>query len=76
MADKEGQTRRMLGFCGLDWSPACLDFQHNPSAAATASAAQVRRGMNTDSVDRWRRYGDLLDPLLHLLDETIDDTPR
>lgn len=76
VADQEGQTRRMLDFCGLDWSPACLDFQHNPSAAATASAAQVRRGMNTDSVDRWRRYGDLLDPLLHLLDETNDDTPR
>ncbi|HZX80834.1 MAG TPA: sulfotransferase [Lysobacter sp.] len=69
VADQEGQTRRMLDYCGLDWSLTCLDFQHNASAAATASAAQVRRGMNTDSVDRWRRYGDLLDPLLHLLDD-------
>jgi hypothetical protein len=25
VADQEGQTRRLLAFCGLGWDPACLD---------------------------------------------------
>jgi hypothetical protein len=43
---------------------------------ATASAVQVRSGMNRGSVQRWKRYGDKLDPLRQLLVDggiTIDD---
>ena len=57
VADQEGQTRRLLAFCGLDWDPACLDFQNNAAGVSTASSAQVRQPMFTSSIGRWKRYG-------------------
>src|SRR5262249_36997265 len=53
-ADLEGQPRRMLAFCGLDWDPACLAFDRSARAIFTASAHQVRRPLFTTSVGRWR----------------------
>ena len=67
--DQEGVSRRLLEFCGLDWDPACLRFEENQAPVATASAVQVRSGMNRDSLLRWKRYGDKLDPLRRLLEE-------
>lgn len=54
--DQEGQTRRLLEYCGLDWDPACLAFHENKAAVATPSAAQVRRTLNRDGIGRWRRH--------------------
>ncbi|MEJ2513637.1 MAG: sulfotransferase [Gammaproteobacteria bacterium] len=61
--DQEGQTRRLLEFCGLDWDPACLEFHRNPAPTTTASASQVRQAMYRSSLGRWRRYRDQLRPL-------------
>lgn len=65
--DQERETRRLLDFCGLTWSDACLRFTDNRAPVATASSVQVRRPLHRDAVDRWRRYGDLLDPVLERL---------
>jgi len=65
--DPEGHIRRILAHCGLDWAPACLDFHQNPRAVRTASAAQVRRPINRDSIGRAKAYGDLLQPLIEAL---------
>ena len=54
--DLEGEARRLVDFLGLPWDPACVDFASNPSAVATASAVQVRRGLYRDALERWRRY--------------------
>jgi len=54
--DQEGQTRRLLDHCGLEWDPACLAFHENSAAVATPSAAQVRRPLNADAIGRWRLY--------------------
>jgi len=67
LRDQEGQTRRLLAFCGLDWDPACLSFEHNAAAVATASVAQVREPLTTRYVGRWRRYGADMAPLAALL---------
>lgn len=67
--DQERTTRELLDFCGLPWEDACLHFEHNQAPVATASAVQVRSGMNRDSVQRWKRYGDRLDPLRRLLSD-------
>ena len=56
VADQEGQTRRLLEYCGLDWDEACLTFHQNSAAVATPSAAQVRRPINAEAVGRWRSY--------------------
>ncbi|MBS0473045.1 MAG: sulfotransferase [Proteobacteria bacterium] len=64
VADFEGQTRRLLHFCGLDFDPACLAFHRAPRPVATASAAQVRRPLYASSVRRWRPSPEQLAPLL------------
>lgn len=62
VADQEGQTRRLLEHCGLDWDEACLSFHRNTSAVATPSAAQVRRPINADGIGKWRSYAEALEP--------------
>jgi len=63
VADQEGQTRRLLDHCGLDWDEACLSFHENSAAVATPSAAQVRRPLNADSVGKWRLHEAALRPV-------------
>ncbi|WP_423603237.1 tetratricopeptide repeat-containing sulfotransferase family protein [Sphingomonas sp. MS122] len=63
VADQEGQTRRLLEHCGLEWDEACLSFHENSAAVATPSAAQVRRPLNADAVGRWRAHEEALRPV-------------
>lgn len=62
VADQEGETRRLLEHCGLSWDEACLSFHENSAAVATPSAAQVRRPINADAVDKWRAHAAALAP--------------
>ena len=70
--DQENQTRRLLDFCGLDWEEACLRFHENTAPVATASSVQVRRPLYSDSIDRWKRYGNKLDILKEALGNLAD----
>lgn len=67
VGDQETQTRRLIAALGLDWQDACLNFHENASAAATASAAQVRQPIYKTSVALWRRYETELAPLVERL---------
>ena len=49
LADLEGQARRLVSFCGLDWDPACLRFHESRRPVLTASVNQVRRPLYSDS---------------------------
>ena len=64
VANLEGQARRIIGHCGLEWDARSLDFHQNPRQVRTASAAQVRERIYQSSVGRWRRYRPFLAPLL------------
>jgi Tfp pilus assembly protein PilF len=64
VADLEGEARRLVAFCGLDWHPDCLEFHRAKRPVFTASNAQVRRPLYTSSVGRWRRYEKQLQPLI------------
>ncbi|MGR3435909.1 MAG: sulfotransferase [Shimia sp.] len=66
--DQETETRALLRHCGLDFDAACLDFAGTRRRVATASAAQVRRGLYTGSSEAWRRYEAHLGPMLEILD--------
>jgi tetratricopeptide (TPR) repeat protein len=61
IADQEGQTRRLLDHCGLDWDERCLSFHTNTASVATPSAAQVRRPINADAVGKWRSHQEVLE---------------
>lgn len=63
VADTEGQARRILAWCGLDWQAAVLTPSDNEKPSTTASAAQVREPIHTRSVQKWRRYETGLAPL-------------
>ena len=63
VADTEGKAREVIDFLGLDWDPACLDFQQNENRAQTISTWQVRQPIYKSSVKRWARYEKHLDPL-------------
>ena len=64
VADTEGQARRILDFCGLDWQPRVLDFHRTERPVKTASSSQVRQPIYNSSVARWRNYEPFLGPLL------------
>lgn len=67
VADPERQVCAILDFCDLPWEAQCLEFHQRRGSVATPSAVQVRQGIYTSSVDRWRRYGDGVQPLFELL---------
>ena len=63
VADTEGMAKQVIAFLGLEWDPACLDFQNNKARVKTLSVAQVRQPIYKSSVKRWKRYEEFLDPL-------------
>lgn len=67
VAAPEKHTRKIVNYCGLDWEDQCLDFHNRQTSVATPSAVQVRQKIYQTSVNRWKRYGDALQPLYELL---------
>ena len=61
--DTEGEIRRLLDHCGLDFEPACLNFHENDRPVRTVSSEQVRRPIFRDGLDQWRNYEAWLGPL-------------
>ncbi len=68
VSSQEDTTRRLLAFCDLSWDEACVRFEQNAAPVATASALQVRSGMNRESMQRWKRY----EPQLHDLRQLLE----
>ncbi|WP_213736038.1 sulfotransferase [Bradyrhizobium sp. dw_411] len=64
VADLEGQARRIVAHCGLDWDPRCLAFHQTERPIFTASAAQVRQPIYSSAIGRWRVHAQSLAPLL------------
>ena len=63
VGDLESHARRVVTHCGLEWSDACLEFHKAERPVYTASVTQVRQPIYRSSVDRWRPYQELLQPL-------------
>jgi tetratricopeptide (TPR) repeat protein len=67
IADQEGETRRLLAFCGLPFEDACLRFDETERMVETASAYQVRQKIYRGAAERWKHYEKHLGPLLEVL---------
>lgn len=75
--DLEGQARRLIAHCGLEWDEACLSFHKTERVVRTASMLQVRQPIYRGSMQKWRAYGELLRPLLDALGDALGDAvPR
>jgi len=70
----EKKAREIIDFLGLPWNDKCLEFHRSERAVKTASVTQVRKPLYNSSVERWRRYGDLLNPLSDAI-EGKDENP-
>ena len=70
--DQEGQTRRLLEYCGLPWEDSCLRFYETKRAVRTASSEQVRQPIYTSSVNHWRHFRDELAPLIEVLGDELE----
>ena len=64
VSDLEGQARRIIAHCGLDWDPRCLAFHKTERQVRTASATQVRQPIYNKAVGRGRVYTQFLAPLV------------
>jgi tetratricopeptide (TPR) repeat protein len=71
VADLEGQARRIIDYCGLQWDDRCLSFHETDRPVRTASATQVRQPIYKSAVGRWRLYEEHLGPLLGALDHQV-----
>jgi tetratricopeptide (TPR) repeat protein len=69
IANREGVTRRLVEFIGLEWDDACLRPESNRRPVKTASMWQARQPVYRSSVERWRRYEPWLGEFRQLLGE-------
>ena len=61
--DLEGNVRRLLDFCELDFEPQCVEFYHTERSIRTASSEQVRRPIFREGLDQWSNFEEWLQPL-------------
>jgi tetratricopeptide (TPR) repeat protein len=69
--DLEGNVRRLLEYCELDFEPACLDFHKTERSVRTASSEQVRQPIYREGLDQWRHYEPWLAPLRAALGDAL-----
>lgn len=72
VAAPEASVRRLLGFIGADFDPACLAFHENRRHARTASYAQVTEPLYDRSLGRYRHYLAELAPVIPILAPLIE----
>ncbi len=73
--DLETNVRRILEFCGLPFETGCLEFHKTPRTVHSASSEQVRRPINREGVDQWRRYEPWLGPFKQALGPLAATSP-
>ena len=69
--DLEGNVRRLLDHCGLDFEPACVDFHRTKRSVRTPSSEQVRQPIFRDGLEQWKRFEAYLDPLKAALGDAL-----
>jgi tetratricopeptide (TPR) repeat protein len=63
----EGNVRRILEFCALDFEPQCLEFHKTARSVRTASSEQVRQPIFRDGLDQWQHFAPWLADLKRAL---------
>jgi tetratricopeptide (TPR) repeat protein len=71
VGDLEGSVRRLLGFCGLEFEPRCLQFHETQRSVRTASSEQVRQTINREGLEQWKHFEPWLGPLREALGDTL-----
>lgn len=69
--DQVNITRKIIEYCGLEWSDECLYFYKNKRDVNTPSYDQVRKPMYNNAVARWKNYEKYIGPLIKELDGSL-----
>jgi tetratricopeptide (TPR) repeat protein len=69
--DLEGNVRKLLDFCGLEFDPACVEFHRTERSVRTASSEQVRQPIFREGLEQWRHYEPWLGPLRDCLGDAL-----
>jgi len=69
--DLEGNVRRLLDFCGLEFEEQCIAFHQNKRSVRTASSEQVRQGIYRDGLEQWKNFEPWLGPLKEALGDAL-----
>jgi tetratricopeptide (TPR) repeat protein len=72
VADQEGQSRKLIAHCKLEWDDACLNYTENERSVTTISRWQVRQPIYKTSMKRWKPYEKHLGPLIAGLGDLAD----
>jgi tetratricopeptide (TPR) repeat protein len=70
--DLEGNVRRILKFCGLEFEPQCIEFHKTERSVRTASSEQVRQPIFRESLDQWTNFEPWLNPLKAALGDALN----
>ena len=76
VADLDGEVRRVLDYCGLDFEDSCLKFHETERSVKSASSEQVRKPIYSSSVNLWRLYEEHLWPLIETLEPILAKLPQ
>jgi tetratricopeptide (TPR) repeat protein len=63
VSDLEGNVRRILTYCGLEFEQSCVDFHKTRRSVRTPSSEQVRQPIFRDGLDQWMKFEPWLGPL-------------
>jgi hypothetical protein len=69
--DLEGNVRRILDFCGLDFEPQCIEFHKTARSVRTASSEQVRQPLYREGLEHWKHFEPWLEPLKVALGDAL-----
>src|SRR4029453_13726195 len=67
--DLEGNVRRMLEFCGLEFEVACVEFYKTERSVRTESSEKVPQPIFREGLLQWRNY----EPWLASLSDRLGD---
>jgi len=69
--DLDGNVRRLLDYCELDFEPACIEFHRTARSVRTASSEQVRQPLYREGLEQWRHFEPWLAPLRASLGDAL-----
>ena len=69
VANTEKEAKGIIEFIGLEWDDKLLEFHKSSRPVKTASVAQVRKPIYKSSVQRWKKYGKGLQPLVDAIEK-------
>jgi tetratricopeptide (TPR) repeat protein len=76
VSDFEGQARRIIAHCDLNWHERCLAFHKTDRAVHTASAVQVRQPLYRSAIGRAQPFAAYLQALMDVLSAPLSPVQR